>query len=128
MLHYTIVRPEAPNSDDFPVFANELAGPPERRSRYELHLPYTIALRLGWVQRGSNRPDTLPDDWSRKLWLSNNDLVQLFDCAVEAEIEDRSFVVVNGMSRNHGMRWDLSDAAELLGFLPEDDAFAESRV
>jgi phenylpropionate dioxygenase-like ring-hydroxylating dioxygenase large terminal subunit len=48
VLHYSIVRPEAPNSDDFPVFANEAAGPPERRSRYELHLPYTIALRLGW--------------------------------------------------------------------------------
>ena len=48
VLHYEIVRPEAPNSDDFPVFGNEQAGPPERRSRYELHLPYTIALRLGW--------------------------------------------------------------------------------
>ena len=48
MLRYEIVRPEAPNSDEFPVFANQQAGPPERRSRYELHLPYTIALRLGW--------------------------------------------------------------------------------
>ena len=48
VLHYTIVRPEAPNPDEFPVFGNEQAGPPERRSRYELHLPYTIALRLGW--------------------------------------------------------------------------------
>ena len=48
VLHYSIVRPEAPNSDDFPVFANTEAGPPQRRSRYELHLPYTIALRLGW--------------------------------------------------------------------------------
>ena len=48
VLHYTVVRPEAPNSDDFPVFGNEQGGPPERRSRYELHLPYTIALRLGW--------------------------------------------------------------------------------
>jgi phenylpropionate dioxygenase-like ring-hydroxylating dioxygenase large terminal subunit len=48
VLHYTIVRPEAPNSDDFPVFGNDQAGPPERSSRYELHLPYTIALRLGW--------------------------------------------------------------------------------
>ena len=28
------------------------------------------------------------------------------------------------MSRNHGMRWNLSDAAELLGYLPVDDAFA----
>jgi phenylpropionate dioxygenase-like ring-hydroxylating dioxygenase large terminal subunit len=48
VLHYSIVRPEAPNSDDFPVFANEQSGPPERRSTYQLHLPYTIVLRLGW--------------------------------------------------------------------------------
>jgi phenylpropionate dioxygenase-like ring-hydroxylating dioxygenase large terminal subunit len=48
VLRYTIARPEAPNTDEFPVFGNEQAGPPERRSRYELHLPYTIALRLGW--------------------------------------------------------------------------------
>lgn len=85
-----------------------------------------IAIRIGWVQDGPNRPESLPDDWSRKLWLSNTDLVRLFDQAVEAEIEDRSFVVVNGMSRNHGTRWDLSDAAELLGYLPVDDAFAGS--
>jgi phenylpropionate dioxygenase-like ring-hydroxylating dioxygenase large terminal subunit len=60
VLRYEIVRPEAPNSDDFPVFGNDQAGPPERRSRYELHLPYTIALRLGWGgERGmvySSRP------------------------------------------------------------------------
>ena len=48
VLHYSIVRPEAPNSDDFPVFANEQSGPPHRLSSYELHLPYTIVLRLGW--------------------------------------------------------------------------------
>jgi phenylpropionate dioxygenase-like ring-hydroxylating dioxygenase large terminal subunit len=48
ILHYSVVRPEAPNSDDFPVFANEQVVKPERRSRYELHLPYTIVLRLGW--------------------------------------------------------------------------------
>ena len=48
ILHYTVVRPEAPNSDDFPVFANDEIQKPERRSRYELHCPYTIVLRLGW--------------------------------------------------------------------------------
>jgi vanillate O-demethylase monooxygenase subunit len=48
VLHYEIVRPEAPNSDDFPVFNNEVVDKPERHSRYELHLPYTILLRLGW--------------------------------------------------------------------------------
>jgi nucleoside-diphosphate-sugar epimerase len=83
-----------------------------------------IALRIGWVQEGRNRPETLPDDWGKKMWLSNHDLVQLFDAAVEAEIEDRSFLVVNGVSRNHGTRWNLTDAAEILGYLPEDDAYA----
>jgi phenylpropionate dioxygenase-like ring-hydroxylating dioxygenase large terminal subunit len=48
VLHYEVVRPEAANSDDFPVFANDALAVPERRSRYELHLPYTIILRLGW--------------------------------------------------------------------------------
>ena len=48
ILHYTVVRPEAPNSEEFPVFANEEKVTPERRSRYEVHLPYTIVLRLGW--------------------------------------------------------------------------------
>ncbi len=48
ILHYDIVRPEAENSEDFPIFANETVVKPERRSRYELHLPFTIVLRLGW--------------------------------------------------------------------------------
>jgi phenylpropionate dioxygenase-like ring-hydroxylating dioxygenase large terminal subunit len=48
LLRYEIVRPEAPNSEEFPVFANQEATAPERRSRYELQLPYTIVLRLGW--------------------------------------------------------------------------------
>ena len=48
VLHYSVVRPEAANSVDFPIFANEEVVKPERRSDYELHLPYTIVLRLGW--------------------------------------------------------------------------------
>jgi phenylpropionate dioxygenase-like ring-hydroxylating dioxygenase large terminal subunit len=48
VLRYEIVRPEAPNTDDFPVFNNEVVDRPERHSRYELHLPYTILLRLNW--------------------------------------------------------------------------------
>ena len=48
VLHYSIVRPESTNSEDFPIFANVEKVKPERRSRYELHCPYTIVLRLGW--------------------------------------------------------------------------------
>ena len=85
-----------------------------------------IALRLGWVQSGENRPETLPDDWSRRLWLSNDDAVHLFECAVEADLGDRNFLVVNGMSNNQGMRWDLTEASEWLGFEPSDDSGAEA--
>jgi phenylpropionate dioxygenase-like ring-hydroxylating dioxygenase large terminal subunit len=48
VLHYSVVRPEATNSEEFPIFANEDESVPERRSRYEVHCPYTLALRLGW--------------------------------------------------------------------------------
>ena len=49
VLRYEIVRPEAPNSEEFPVFDNKATEkPPERHSHYELRLPYTIVIRLGW--------------------------------------------------------------------------------
>ncbi|MGB5556176.1 MAG: aromatic ring-hydroxylating dioxygenase subunit alpha [Flavobacteriaceae bacterium] len=48
VLHYSVVRPEASNTEDFPIFANDEVVKPERRSTYRLHLPYTIVLRLGW--------------------------------------------------------------------------------
>lgn len=83
-----------------------------------------IALRLGWIQPGENRPETLPDDWSRGLWLSNGDLIRLFEGAVESDVEERDFLVANGMSNNRGMRWSLSEATEWLDYHPEDDAYA----
>ncbi len=113
---------------DGPYGVTKLVGERMGRSLAQAFDLTFIAIRIGWVQEGKNRPDTMPNDWDRQLWLSNSDLISLFDCAVEAEIEDRVFVLVNGMSRNHGMRWDLSDAAELLGYIPKDNAFAESRV
>jgi NAD+ dependent glucose-6-phosphate dehydrogenase len=112
---------------DGPYAITKLVGERMGRSLGRAFDMTFIALRLGHIQEGPNRHETLPDLWARQMWLSNADLVRLFDCAVEAEIDDRSYVVVNGMSRNHGMRWDLSEAAELLGFLPEDDAFAERK-
>lgn len=48
VLRYEIVRPEAPNSEQFPIFANPDQEQPLRRSRYELHVPYTLYLRVHW--------------------------------------------------------------------------------
>ncbi len=51
VVSYEIVRPEASNTDDFPIFANTDTTAPMRRSRYEIHLPFTLLLRLGWGAR-----------------------------------------------------------------------------
>jgi nucleoside-diphosphate-sugar epimerase len=119
------ITPDLPPRPDGPYGATKLMGERLGRSTSQAFDMTFVALRLGWVQRGENRPETLPDDWARSMWLSNRDLVRLFDAAIEAELDDRDFVVVNGMSNNRGTRWDLDDAAELLGFDPEDDAYTE---
>ncbi len=120
-----LIGVELPPRPDSPYGATKLMG--ERLGRglsaaFEITF---IALRLGWVQSGENRPDTLPDEWARAMWLSNRDVVQLFECAIEAELDDPVFVIANGMSNNRGMRWDLTETIELLGYEPEDDAYAE---
>ena len=51
IVSYDIVRPEATNTSEFPVFANADTTAPMRRSRYEIHLPFTLLLRLGWGAR-----------------------------------------------------------------------------
>lgn len=116
---------DLPPKPDGPYGATKLMGERLGRSLSHAFDITFIALRLGWNQAGANLPETLPDDWSRGLWLSNADLVRLFDAAVEAELDDRLFVVVNGMSGNRGTRWDLAATAELLEYCPEDDAYAE---
>jgi uronate dehydrogenase len=82
-----------------------------------------IAVRIGWVQRGENRPEDIPPErgpWFRLMWLSNRDFCQLMECCIVAELPER-FIVVNGMSDNIGMRWDIEHTRRLLGYQPQDD-------
>ncbi len=82
-----------------------------------------IAVRLGWVWRGDNTPAGLPpdrEDWFRMMWLSDRDFCHLMECCRVAD-PSLPFAVVNGMSANSGMRWDLSATKRLLGYEPLDD-------
>lgn len=116
---------DLPPLPDGPYGASKLVG--ERLGRaaaaaFELEF---IAVRIGWVQTGENRRGTLPDAWSRGYWLSDGDLVRLFTRAVEAELPDADFLVVNGTSANRGTRWSRDRARSALGFEAEDDAWGE---
>lgn len=118
------ITTDLPPRPDSPYGGTKLMGERLGKSAAEAYGLTFIALRLGWIQDGDNLPQTLPDEWNRQLWLSNEDALQLFECSVEADMEDCQFLIVNGMSNNSGMRWDLSTAADWLGYQPEDDAYA----
>ena len=68
-------------------------------------------------------PQDIPADrdaWFRLMWLSNRDYLQLMEKCIRADPGLR-FAVVNGMSANTGMRWDLAHTRQLLGYEPQDD-------
>jgi hypothetical protein len=80
-------------------------------------------VRIGWVRPGENRAaDIAPErgPWFRLMWLSNRDFCQLMERCLLAELPTR-FAVVNGMSANTGMRWDIESTRRLLGYEPRDD-------
>jgi uronate dehydrogenase len=85
-----------------------------------------LAIRLGWVQKGDNRPQDISPDrdpWFRLMWLSNRDYLQLMEKCLVADPRIR-FAVLNAMSANTGMRWDLSEICRILGYAPQDDVTA----
>lgn len=84
-----------------------------------------IAIRIGaydlneeWRERLRQHPDLL--DLSG--YVSARDLNQLLMRCVE--IEDVDFAIVHGISDNTFKRIDITSTRELLGYAPQDDAFA----
>ena len=102
--------------------AAKLFGERLGKTLAQAHGISVIAVRLGWVYRGENRPEDLPaerGEWFRRMWLSNGDFCRLMDCCLTADPELR-FAVVHGMSQNDGMKWDLTSAKALVGYEPLD--------
>jgi len=58
--------------------------------------------------------------WGQGMWLSNRDLCQAMERAVLAE--DVGFAVLNLMSDNPGMRWDIEMTKRTIGYAPQDGA------
>lgn len=106
-----------------------------------------VSLRIGYCQRGENRPATLlgsgggppqawhgqPEadqrrdlTWFRNMWLSDGDFRRLLEAALTAETRawPGPAIVVNGVSANTGMAWDLDEARRWIGYAPQDDVWA----
>jgi NAD+ dependent glucose-6-phosphate dehydrogenase len=107
--------------DSRPYAAAKLFGERLGKCLAEADGVEVVAVRLGWVKPGDNPAGAITPDrgeWFRQMWLSNRDYCQLMERCLLAELPGR-FVIVNGMSDNAGMRWDLSEA-RALGYQPRD--------
>lgn len=103
--------------------ATKLLGERVGRRYAAMHGMEVIAVRIGWVWRGLNQPGELPEErgeWFRRMWLSDRDFLHLMECCLGAPLP-QPFLIVNGMSANTGMRWDLTTARNVLGYSPFDD-------
>jgi NAD+ dependent glucose-6-phosphate dehydrogenase len=81
-----------------------------------------ICFRIGYLQRGDNQPGAHMGwgGWGQAMWLSNRDLCQAMQRAVLAE--NVGFAVLNLMSNNPGMRWDIETTKRTIGYAPRDGA------
>jgi uronate dehydrogenase len=78
-----------------------------------------ICLRIGTVN-AEDRP-LKPRDFA--TLLTHADLLRLVECALEAG-DDLRFGIYYGVSRNTWRFWEIEDAAEEIGYHPQDDAEA----
>jgi uronate dehydrogenase len=79
-----------------------------------------IGFRIGNIQPGINvpRPGMGIGLWGQQMWLSNQDFIDGIRCAIDAP--EVPFAILNLVSNNPGMRWDLTETTRILGFTPRD--------
>jgi nucleoside-diphosphate-sugar epimerase len=127
----------------FAYAASKLMG--ERACLAEAHRSKgaltSVCVRIGWCQPGENRPETintsgLPGEevstgaeterdlrWFRNMWLSNRDFTAVMERALLADAASwpQPGIIVNGMSANRAMPWDIESTHRLIGYKPQDD-------
>jgi hypothetical protein len=84
-----------------------------------------LAFRIGYCQREpGNRPGAhmLFGTWGQLMWVSDRDICHAMERAVLAE--GVGFAVLNLMSDNPGMRWDIDTTRKVIGYAPQDGAAA----
>lgn len=82
------------------------------RQYYDLYGIQTICIRIGSVS-----PEDKPVEPYEKLWLSHNDVAQVFRKALETDIP---FGIYFATSENEGPIFDISQTKQDLGYSPLD--------
>jgi uronate dehydrogenase len=81
-----------------------------------------IAFRIGYFQRDENLPGPHMQigEFGQSMWLSNRDMNQAMEKAIEAE--GVTYAVLHLVSNNAGSRWDISETRRVIGYEPLDSA------
>jgi NAD+ dependent glucose-6-phosphate dehydrogenase len=105
-----------------PYGVSKLIGERMGHSVHERRGLSVICFRIGYVQRGDNVPGPHMGwgAWGQAMWLSNRDLCHAMERAVRAE--GVGFAVLNLMSDNPSMRWDIEKTKRMIGYAPQDGA------
>lgn len=82
-----------------------------------------LCVRIGWLKGPAS---VAPGDADLDLVITPRDLTQLLACCIAAPA-DLHYGVFHGLSANRVRRFDISAAQALLGYQPQDDAYALAR-
>jgi len=79
-----------------------------------------LSLRIGYCQPGDNHPGPHMafGRWGQEMWLGNRDWEQAVVKAVTCHFSGSA--ILNIVSHNQGMRWDLEEARKTIGYIPEE--------
>ena len=79
-----------------------------------------LSLRIGYCQPGANKPGPHMafGRWGQQMWLGNRDWEQAVRKSVTTPFKGAA--ILNIVSRNDGMRWDIDEARRIIGYEPED--------
>jgi nucleoside-diphosphate-sugar epimerase len=87
----------------------------------EVHGISVIVARLGWCPRTRGQvAEIAADEWAQDVYLSPNDAGRFFACTVEAPATVRHATVYAASNPVQRERFDMSDAATLLGYHPQE--------
>lgn len=82
-----------------------------------------LCVRIGWLKEARSLTPAYP--YLDRV-ITPRDLVHLVVCCIEAP-DDLRYGVFHGLSANRERRFDISEVCEILGYQPQDDAFALAR-
>jgi uronate dehydrogenase len=122
------ITPEMPARPSTVYACTKLFGEALARYYSDIHHLSMICIRLCYFQPYDSKLLRTPGHDALREWCSPRDLTQLLVKCIRSSVK---FAVFFGVSANTGRFWDISNAQELVGYEPEDNAadyFAEAQV